>query len=268
MAESGRFSIIPARAFDDTRLSSAPLKLLGLLGTYQNKRSGWCWPSQETLAKRSGQTTRAIRKSLSTLREHGYIEIQSIGTNRNSGNRYKILHDIDLPEQFDRMAEKSPEQVIGTFEPPPERQVPMRPERQVPMHKELTQDSTQEKKKPYAAGAAEYAFEGRVIRLTTKDFLRWRRAYPAVPDLRAELQSLDDYYTHNLDDRSKWFCRASTALKKANTRALAAARANGNGAVKRKRRNILDEMSAAESSDLDQSNPEPGATDDQYRRLI
>lgn len=131
------------------------------------------------------------------------------------------------------------------------------------MHRELPKELP--KKQSYAAGAANYEFEGRVIRLNPKDYLRWKRAYPAIPDLRAELQSLDDYYTHNLDDRSKWFCRASTALKKANTRALTDAKVNGSGTVKRKRRNILDEMPAAESPE---GNPEPGATDEQYRRFI
>lgn len=251
MADSGRFSIIPARAFDDTRLGAAPLRLLGLLGTYQNKKTGWCWPRQELLARRSGQTTRAIRKSLSTLKELGYIEIRPIGTNRVSGNRYKILHDADLPEQFDRMIEVPQEQSIGTFDAidvPPEPHVPMPPEPHVPMHKELPNELP---KKPLAANAAEYAFAGKVIRLNPKDYLTWKRAYSNILDLNAELQSLDDYYDANLREGENWFCRASTALKKANTRALA----NGSPVrTKRKRRNLLDE-GPADPRDLD-SNPD------------
>ena len=57
-------------------------------------------------------------------------------------------------------------------------------------------------------------FEGRTIRLTRRDFATWERAYSAIPDLRAELVSLDDWISEQPDEvRAKWFFRVSGALK-------------------------------------------------------
>lgn len=69
-------------------------------------------------------------------------------------------------------------------------------------------------------GSAEYAFEGRVIRLEQKQFDLWRKAYQAIPDMTAALQRADDYYfEHPLDD-GKWFFKVSRWLDKENTDAL------------------------------------------------
>lgn len=69
----------------------------------------------------------------------------------------------------------------------------------------------------------QYAFEGNLIRLTQTDFDRWQESYHAIPDLRAELQSLDDFYHQELagDARKKWYHRASTVLGKKHQSYLA-----------------------------------------------
>lgn len=64
-----------------------------------------------------------------------------------------------------------------------------------------------------------YAFEGKVIKLKPADYLRWQKAYPAIPDLTAELTSLDDYYASN--QVKDWFQRTSAALVKKNAQYLA-----------------------------------------------
>lgn len=72
---------------------------------------------------------------------------------------------------------------------------------------------------------ATYAFEGAVIRLTAKDYERWRRAYHAIPDFDAELCSLDDYYASLPPaERGKWFIRCSGALRNRHNRYAAARR--------------------------------------------
>ena len=72
----------------------------------------------------------------------------------------------------------------------------------------------------------DYAFAGRVIRLTRHDYDRWQVAYSHI-DLRGELQALDDYYDANLSggERKKWYPRCSQALAKRNERARSEAKA-------------------------------------------
>ena len=58
----------------------------------------------------------------------------------------------------------------------------------------------------------EYAFEGQVIKLNAKDYAQWRKVFSAIPDFDAELFALDCYYAD--EGITKWFVRASTAMKK------------------------------------------------------
>lgn len=69
-------------------------------------------------------------------------------------------------------------------------------------------------------GAAPYAFEGRVIRLTRPDFDQWRQSYPDL-DLPAVLQSRDDWLVGEADEatRKKWFVATSNHLKNLQQRA-------------------------------------------------
>lgn len=59
-----------------------------------------------------------------------------------------------------------------------------------------------------------YAFNGRVVRLKQEDLDRWRKAYPAIVDIRAVLQSADDYYSENPPKDGKWFFPVSRWLQK------------------------------------------------------
>jgi len=63
---------------------------------------------------------------------------------------------------------------------------------------------------------SKYAFEGKIVRLTWKDFRAWEAAYSNIPNLRAEIQSADDFYDQELQggDRRRWFHRLSSALAK------------------------------------------------------
>jgi hypothetical protein len=68
---------------------------------------------------------------------------------------------------------------------------------------------------PSALPSSKYAFEGQTIRLTHKHFDKWREVYVGVPDLRAELTSLDDWITGEpAKSRKRWFHVVSGALKK------------------------------------------------------
>ena len=75
-----------------------------------------------------------------------------------------------------------------------------------------TETETEQRQK----GGAEYAFAGRVIRLTRTDFQSWKDAYSHL-DLPAELQSRDAWLADNPDAQRRWF--ASTAAWLANRNA-------------------------------------------------
>lgn len=70
-----------------------------------------------------------------------------------------------------------------------------------------------EKEEKQPPAAADYVFEGKVIRLTQADFDQWQRAYPAL-DLQARLQSRDDWLAVEADDRTRkrWFIATSNYL--------------------------------------------------------
>lgn len=74
-----------------------------------------------------------------------------------------------------------------------------------------------------ASDESKYAFKGKIIKLNKRDFESWSSAYDAIPDLRAELTVLDDYYHQELkgDARKKWFVRASAALGKRHQERIA-----------------------------------------------
>jgi len=65
---------------------------------------------------------------------------------------------------------------------------------------------------------SEFAFEGTTIKLTEYGLRRWKIAYPGIPDLMAELQKADDYYTSNPPKDGKWFFPVSRWLANENAK--------------------------------------------------
>lgn len=91
-----RYSIIPARAIEDPRLSPMDFKVLAALGTYTDK-NGWCYPSVNTLADKIHVSRSTINRSLKDLQTYGYIDTSFIFREDGSqaANKYKILVDIE-----------------------------------------------------------------------------------------------------------------------------------------------------------------------------
>jgi hypothetical protein len=64
------------------------------------------------------------------------------------------------------------------------------------------------------------AFQGSTVRLTGKDYERWRAVYNLIEDFDAALQLADDYYTANPPRDGKWFFPVSRFLYHENAKAL------------------------------------------------
>jgi uncharacterized protein YdaU (DUF1376 family) len=89
-----------------------------------------------------------------------------------------------------------------------------------------TDTDKEEKKVTPPKGGQPYVFDGRVIRLQRTEFKAWEKAYPDI-DLRASLQSRDDWLATEADDKAKkrWFMSTSNHLANLQAKASAAERA-------------------------------------------
>lgn len=76
-----------------------------------------------------------------------------------------------------------------------------------------------------------YKFEGRIIKLTEGDYDTWSSMYYSIPDLYAELYSLDLYYSGEEEQGRKvgnWFLRASNILNRKHQETLMRQKASEN----------------------------------------
>lgn len=75
-------------------------------------------------------------------------------------------------------------------------------------------DNTEEDKSS-SGQQADFAFTGTTIRLNRRDLNKWVEAYHALPDLRAELNALDDWLQGpGAGKRGNWFHVVSGALSR------------------------------------------------------
>ena len=89
---------------------------------------------------------------------------------------------------------------------------------------ELEEYKKEEKKEVHPrGGSTEYFFRGAVIRLNQPDFDRWRETYHAIPDLAAELTSLDAWLEDQPEaKRKKWFHTTAGCLNRKHQELLKA----------------------------------------------
>lgn len=66
----------------------------------------------------------------------------------------------------------------------------------------------------------EIFFDGQIVRLNERDFLKWKETYYAIPDLKAELMVVDAYYAQNPPRAGKWFYVVQKWLSKAHQEAI------------------------------------------------
>jgi len=93
-----RFSIIPAGAVLDSRLSLRELSVLAAIGLHTD-RHGWCFPSSERLGEMLGVSGQMVRRSIAALEAAGYV--QTVARFAEDGgrlsNRVRVLFDSAPP---------------------------------------------------------------------------------------------------------------------------------------------------------------------------
>ena len=68
-----------------------------------------------------------------------------------------------------------------------------------------------------------YAFAGATVRLNDADLAKWKEAFSAIPDIRAELTSIDAWWqTQPGDKRKGWFHATAGMLNRRHQEALSA----------------------------------------------
>jgi predicted transcriptional regulator len=89
-----RFGIIPATIFD-TDLEPQDIALLALLSTYADK-SGYCWPSYETLATKLNRSKAWVSERIHVLEDKQFLKISKRGKQKYG---FKVLYDTVQPTE-------------------------------------------------------------------------------------------------------------------------------------------------------------------------
>lgn len=224
------FGMCPRSVITDRKLGNAAVRLYALLTTYANA-DGECWPSQTTLANDLGLTSRRmVVRLMADLQAAGHVQssFRKDEFGRRSGCVYRLCE----------MARQSPGRgTTGTHAGVPEvpelrvpevpgvgvLEVPIGGVLEVPTEhtKELTTEQTRaslqslvEDPAPKAGKPApDYAFEGVVIKLTRRDYDRWKAGFPNV-DLPPYLTARDAWLSEQpVADRKNWFVSTATDLR-------------------------------------------------------
>lgn len=191
------FTIVRNSIIEDARLS---MEARGLL-VYLLSRPGNWTAEPEHLAGVCNCGRDRVYRMLKELTLIGYIKcVQDKNDDGTWGRRDYLVADAPLPEK-------------------PYAEKPLAEKAEALIRTEDT--SYPETRTERNNGA--YAFAGKVIRLTLKDFNAWKVAFPAI-NLYAELTSLDDWYARK--GGKDWFIRAARSLGKKNDEAVAATKAD------------------------------------------
>lgn len=101
-----RYSIAPAAAYRDQRLTPVAKALIGLLGTH-NEKNGWVHPKQTELAEALSVSREYVSRTLRTLVTLGYVETRSFSESRRGRVALEYRVRTDLPDDISQVSENS-----------------------------------------------------------------------------------------------------------------------------------------------------------------
>jgi len=115
---TGKLSILPARAVDEGILFPAAFKTLAALCIYVNKE-GTCYPRLKTLGDRLGVSKQAVSRQIKILVEKGYLvsKSQYRSDGSRAANLYRVIYDHQgsgIRDQVSGSQKKRKEKKSGT----------------------------------------------------------------------------------------------------------------------------------------------------------
>ena len=109
MSDNYNFAMVPARCFTDRNLKYMHMALLGLIASYRNRDTGWCYPSLSTLSEDLGLSPNSgpsqVSKAIKVLKDLRYIDVIHGGGEQSS--QYRIIYDAPPPQINKGVLEKN-----------------------------------------------------------------------------------------------------------------------------------------------------------------
>lgn len=169
------------------------------------------------LANNFGISVKKFSKLLQTLKELSLIDFEIEEKNVT----IKIEELLNIKDEYAKKSGQTPDKVRTNS-----RQTPSPKKEEERSKKEevrVTTSSEDKSSSEEVTAATDFAWQGKIIRLTQPDFDRWRKSYHALPDLPACLQAKDDYLASpdGQSRRKNWFLFVSSQLQRDHEAALA-----------------------------------------------
>lgn len=215
-----------------TAAVSGTTKLVALrLADLADDEGGSIYPAVPTIAADCGIGERTVQEALRTLERLGVVVLVSEANTDHRSRGYRIDVDalvtaptVEHPRKSRTGAKSAP---VQEPHPYPAESAPLRceirtltPQISHPILPITYQEPTSDPASP-AEGHQEarengrYAFEGQVIRLNSRDLDRWRTTFTAIPDLTAELTSIDTWLADQPETKRRaWFHTVSGCLNR------------------------------------------------------
>jgi DNA-binding transcriptional MocR family regulator len=117
-AAAAKFKWIDQVCRDD-QIGHLACRIASLLVPYFNRQKGYAWPSQRTLAKAAGVTTRSVQNSLQALKSRGHLATSN-RTGRVNHYAYKLAKPASHRESIAaNSGSKSHERSFGQYQETP-----------------------------------------------------------------------------------------------------------------------------------------------------
>ena len=166
--------------------SSTDKLVLFALADRHNTEHDAAWPSIKWVCDFTDLDRKAVIKSLDRLIEKGFIEdtCRRVGQTKQVKVYYLKIEQSPMRNSSQLPSEEYPIGYTDTIKEPV--------------------ISPSEAKA--SSGGRRYVFEGKIIKLAKKDFEDWRETFHGIPDLKAELVSIDAWLQRQpVAKRQNWF---------------------------------------------------------------
>lgn len=170
------------------------------------------WQRGGPLPNDDARLSRIVRMSVRNWQQIKAPIVELFATGSDSGPQLLQHHRID--RELDRIADKSLKSKKAAQASVERRFSERLADGQTGVEPTYT-DKEREEEKVMPAKAGDYAFFGKTIKLAPRHFNEWKRLFKTIPDLEAELSTIDDWWQEQPEEkRSNWFLATKGMLNK------------------------------------------------------